>query len=100
MFVMAALEIVGFSICAFILDSYCKINLFIEFCDSMKNFWFIVALRLAFTKFAFFANNDLNMGIIDENFDWMTDDGRRRIILSSSDLSNEEKFFILNETLV
>ena len=40
MFVMAALEIVGFSICAFILDSYCKINLFIEFCDSMKNFWF------------------------------------------------------------
>ena len=99
MFVMAALEIVGFSICAFILDSYCKINLFIEFCDSMKNFWFIVALRLAYTMLAFFANNDLNMGI-DKNFDWMTDDGRRRIILTSSDLSNEEKFFILNETFV
>ena len=96
---MVALEILGALICAFILYSYCKINLFIEFCDAMKKFWFIVALRLAFTMFIYFANNDMNLGI-DETFDWMTDEGRQRIIMNSFDLSNEEKFCILNKTVV
>ena len=70
-----------------------------EFCDAMKNFWLIVALRLALSMFTYFANNDMNLGI-DETFDWMTDEGRQRNILSSSDLSNEEKFCILNKTEV
>ena len=98
-FVMVALEIFGSLICAFILNGYCQISLFNEFCDAMKSCWFIVALRLASTMFILFSNNDINFGI-DETFDWMTDDGRRRIILSSFDLSNEEKICILNKTLV
>ena len=95
---MVALEILGALICAFILKTYCKINLFDEFCDAMKNFWFIVALRLAYSLFIYFANNDMNFGI-DEKWDWITDKGRRRIILNSSDLTDEEKFCILNKTL-
>ena len=69
MLIMVSLEILGALICAFILNAYCKINLFDEFCDAMKNFWFIVALRLGFSLFVYFANNDMNLGI-DETWSW------------------------------
>ena len=62
-FVMITLETLGSLICAFVLNGYCKINLFNEFCDAMKNCWYIVALRLTSIMFIYFSNNDINFGI-------------------------------------
>ena len=96
MFLMGMFEIFGSMICGFILQTFCHINLFNEFSDLMRNFWFIVAIRLSWTLFSHFSGNDLNLGI-DDDFEWISDEGRRRIILDISDLTNEEKILLLND---
>ena len=98
MFFMAILETFGSLICGFILKTFSGINLFYEFCDLMRDYWFIVAVRLSWTFIAYFSGYDINLGV-DTDFEWLTDEGRRSMILRSQDLTNEEKSLLLkNET--
>ena len=98
MFFMATLETFGSFICGFILKTFSGVNLFYEFCDLMRDFWFIVAVRLSWTFTAYFSGYDNNLGG-DVDFEWLTDEGRRSMILRSLDLTNEEKILLLkNET--
>ena len=99
MFFMVALETVGSLICGFLLKIYCNSNLFKEFCELMKKFWFVLAIRLAWTMFVHFSRFDSNLGS-DTSLEWITDEGRRRMILSSPDLSDKEKRLILDDTIL
>ena len=98
MFFMAIIEILGSLVCGFILKSCCSISLFKEFCDLMKKFWIIVAITLSSAFTNFFISKDVNVGS-DSKREWITDEGRRKIILNSLALTNEDKNLILyNET--
>ena len=95
-------ESAGSMICGFILNKYCKTNLFQEFCDLMKRFWFILAIRLAWTMTGNLSASDSNLGMTfrSHKTGWLTDDGRKKIILDSIYLTYEEKSMILkNMTL-
>ena len=98
MFIMMMFESAGSFICGFILNKYCKINLFQELCDLMKRFWFIIAIGLAWTMTGNLSAKDSNLGMTfrSHKMGWLTDDGRKKIILDSIYLTHEEKSMILN----
>ena len=98
MSIMMMFESAGSIICGFILKRYCKTNLFSEFCDLMKRFWFIIAIRLAWTMTGNLSASDSNVGTTfrSHKMGWLTDDGRKKIILDSIYLTHEEKNMILD----
>ena len=79
----------------------CGVNIFEEFCKIMKDYWFILALMLSSGFFQDFAQNDMNYGIdFTFQFNWITEEGRMRLIENATDLSDYEKSLLLkNETL-
>ena len=98
MFTMITLESAGSMICGLLLYNYCKTNILQEFGDLMKRFWFIFAIRLAWTMTGNFSGDDSNSGMAvrSHEFTWFTDEGRREIVLNSTYLTHEEKSLILN----
>ena len=100
MFFMVAVETIGSLICGFILKKYSNVNIFKEFCDLMKHYWYVLAIRLAWTMFVYFSMSDSNLGSdYLGGYEWITDEGRRRMIMSSPDLSDKEKSLILDDTI-
>ena len=90
LFFMATLEALGSLVCGFLLWIYSRTNLLNEFSYLMRNFWFIVAVRLSWTMFMYFGGNDFNCGS-DDTFGWLTDKERRKMIQNSIDSSFGEK---------
>ena len=64
----------------------------------MKRFWFIIAIRLAWTMTGNLSASDSNVGTTfrSHKMGWLTDDGRKKIILDSIYLTHEEKNMILD----
>ena len=80
---------------AILLWIYTKTNLFQEICKFLKNYWFILILKtLAATNH--WSTLDINAGGDNQlQFDWITEEGRRGIILNSTTISDEEKCELL-----
>ena len=57
---MFSLDICGIIVTGATLWVSCKINILEEFCKVMKNYWFILALKLAEGVVSTFAQNDIN----------------------------------------
>ena len=60
---------------------FSKINFFQAYCNVMKKYWFILAIKIPQKLAIFFLNNDINLGMdFTLEFDWITEDGRLRLI--------------------
>ena len=50
-----------------------KVNMLIEFCRVLSKYWFFIAIKLALNMIAYFATNDINMGMDGTlTFQWMS----------------------------
>ena len=98
---MFGVDIGGVMITGVTLWVLCKVNIFEEFCNIMKEYWFILALMLSEGFFQDFAQKDINVGFdFTFQFNWITEEGRMRLIENATDLSDYEKSLLLkNETL-
>ena len=69
-----------------------------EFCNIMKKYWIILALKLAEGFVSTFAQNDINNGLdYTFQFTWITEEGRIRFIQNATDLSDNEKSILLKD---
>ena len=85
---------------SFILSTVTKISLFRECCRIMKRYWHFIAIKFALKLTLMFATKDINMGMdVTGEWNWITNDGRISMINGSINLSNEEKYMLLNQSM-
>ena len=79
-----------------ILAKFGNVNLFQEFCKVLNKYWMILAIVLVHLIVGYFAFNDLTMtNDMTNEFEWITTEGRIRMIKNSTFLSDEEKSILL-----
>ena len=79
-----------------ILAKFGNVNLFQEFCKVLNNYWMILAIVLVHLIVGYFALNDLSgANDMTNEFEWITTDGRIRMIQNSTYLSDDEKSILL-----
>ena len=72
------------------------VKLFKECCFIMKRYWLFMALRFALSVCNQYATNDINLGIDSTGqWEWITKEGRYRLIQNSTELSEEERSILL-----
>ena len=80
----------------FILSKFGSVNLTQEFCKAMKKYWLFLTIQLGNTITFYFAFNDINLGTdMTMKFNWVTTNGRLRLIYNASDLNDDEKAVLL-----
>ena len=94
---MFSVDLCGMIVTGITLWIFCKANIFDEFCKFMKEYWFILTLKLAEGFVSTFAQNDISIGLdYTFQFTWITEDGRIRFIQNATDISDYEKLMLLN----
>ena len=72
------------------------VKLLKECCYIMKKYWLFMALRFALSVCNQYATNDINLGIDSTGqWEWITKEGRFRLIQNSTELSEEERSILL-----
>ena len=70
-----------------------------EFCRVLSKYWFFIAVKLALNMIAYFATNDINMGMDGTlTFQWMSQEGWINLVNNSNELTVEEKNDLLETT--
>ena len=84
----------------FVLQVFGKINMMQRFLEIMNKYWWLLVIKLAGSGTSFlsmFAQNDINNGCdFTFKFVWITDEGRLSLIQNATDLTNDEKMFLLS----
>ena len=63
-----------------------------EFCNVIKKYKSILAIKLSYAVFIFFVFNEINLGMdMSLKFIWITNEGRMILYQNSTDLSDEER---------
>ena len=62
----------------------------------MKQYWFVLMIKILSEMIIHFACNDINMGNNWGEMEWITDEGRFAMIRISTYLTNSEKNELLN----
>ena len=88
---MIGIDLISMVISALLLWKFGKINMINEFCYLMKNYWFILTIKVLRDIIIYFAGNDLNMGCPYAGTEWISDEGRIQMILNSTYLTDTEK---------
>ena len=95
MFQMFMIDVCCVIASSIILKILGRINLFQELCLLLKRYWIILMIKLAFSML-FFGYNDVNGGMdFTLNFEWLTEEGRFKLIYNATDLSDKEKYFLM-----
>ena len=85
---------------AFILLTIANVSLLQEFCRLMKRYWHLIAIKFAYRMVLMFTTKDINLGMDSTGeLNWITKDGRIKLINDSTDLSHEDKSLLLNQNL-
>ena len=72
------------------------VKLYKECCYIMERYWLFMALRFALSVCNQYATNDINLGIDSTGqWEWITKEGRFRLIQNSTELSEEERAILL-----
>ena len=101
MLVLFGVDAFSLLVNSFILSTLTNITLFRECCRIMKKYWHFIAVRFSFKMMEMFLTKDINLGMdITGEWNWITNDGRISLISNSTDLSNEEKFLLLNSSVL
>ena len=91
-FVLFGVDCLSVILNGIILAKFGNVNLLQEFCKALKKCWMILAIVLAHNIAGYFALNDLNSANdMTNEFEWITLEGRIRMIQNSTYLSDEEK---------
>ena len=93
---MIGVDLVSIVVCCILLWMFAKINLFYQFCYLMRQYWFILMVKVLSEIIIHFACNDINMGSNWGEMEWITDEGRFTMIRNSTYLTNSEKNELLN----
>ena len=94
MFLMFFIDLVCIAVSGIILWISGNVNLLDEVCKIIRKYWFIFAIRVGGNISWYFGSNDINLGMdYNLNFEWITDEGRLRIIQNTTHLSSIEKTF-------
>ena len=97
MLLLFGVDIFSVLVNSFILATFTKVKLFRELCRIMKIYWYFIVVKFAFAMMMMFAIKDINLGMdYTGEWNWITNDGRLILINNSTDLSNDEKFLLLN----
>ena len=91
LFQMIGIDLVSIVISGLLLWKFGKINMINEFCYLMKNYWFILTIKVLRDIIIHFAGNDLNMGSPWSGTEWISNEGRIQMILNSTYLTDTEK---------
>ena len=87
MFQMFAIDVCCILASGIILWIFGKINIAQELGGILKKYWSILMIKIA-GSLLLFGLNDINGGMdFTLSFDWLTDEGRLRLVQNSSDLS-------------
>ena len=93
LFIFDAISVVVTSLC---LWKVVNINMFEQFCDAMNKFGLYLLIKIGLYLSGYFGGLDVNFGGDGtRNFDWITDDGRIRLINNSTHLLETEKLLLL-----
>ena len=93
---MIGVDLVSIMVCCILLRMFAKINLFYQLCYLMKQYWFVLMIKILSEMIIHFACNDINMGNNWGEMEWITDEGRFAMIRISTYLTNSEKNELLN----
>ena len=67
-----------------------------EFLRIFAKYWIFMAIKIGYIMMTYFSGNDINFGQDSTyQFDWITHDGRIRLIYNASDITDEEKTNLL-----
>ena len=100
MFLLLGVDILSVLVNFFILSATASVDLFREICRIMKSYWHFIAVKFAEKMCLMFLIRDINLGMDTTGaFNWITNNGRTILINGSTDLSHEEKFMLLNQTI-
>ena len=81
-----------------ILSTLTNVAFLREFCRIMKKYWHFIAVKFAYKMLIMFLIKDINFGIdATGKLDWITNDGRIKLINGSTDLSYQEKSLLFDE---
>ena len=85
---------------SFLLSILANVKFYRECCRIMKKYWHLMAVQFSIKMMVAFATKDINLGMDPTGeWNWITNDGRISLINNSIDLSNEEKYLLLNSSL-
>ena len=74
------------------------VDMLSEFCRVLKKYGFVIAIFLATSASLLLATKDINLGIDgSRSFKWISKDGWRNLVNDSRDLTNDEKYELLNK---
>ena len=100
MILLFAVDALSAWVNSFIISTVTKTSLFRQCCRIMKRYWHFFAVRFALKSTLMFATKDINLGMdVTGEWNWITNDGRLSMINGSIDLSNEEKYLLLNQSM-
>ena len=98
MLLLLGVDVFSTLINSFTLASLTNVTLFQEFYRIFKKYWHFIAFKFAYKMLIMFLIKDINFGIdATGKLDWITNDGRIKLINSSTDLSYEEKSLLLDQ---
>ena len=82
---------------SFTLSILTEVALFREFSRIMKRYLHLITIKFVFSMYLMFLTKDINLGMdATGDFNWITNEGRIKLINGSTDLSYEEKLLLLN----
>ena len=97
MILLFGVDVLSTLINSFVLSSFTNVNLFQEFCRIMKKYWYFIAVKFATNMYMMFGTKDINLGMDSTGeFNWITNNGRIKLINGSIELSDEERTLLLN----
>ena len=91
LFLMFIIDTISVLINALIVWRFCKVNILQEFSKTIEKYWLIIILKLALEICMFFLSNDINVGTdFTTHFNWITREGRYKLLINTTDLSDVE----------
>ena len=85
---------------SFILSSLTDVSLLRECCRILKRYWHFISVKFTLKLILMFATKDINLGMDSTGkWNWITNEGRVRLINGSTVVSNEEKALLLNSSI-
>ena len=85
---------------SFILSSLTDVSLLRECCRILKRYWHFISVKFTLKLILIFATKDINLGMDSTGkWNWITNEGRVRLINGSTVVSNEEKALLLNSSI-
>ena len=80
----------------FFVSKFGNVDLPKQFCKLINTYWVLFSIQIMNSIFFYFAMNDINAALdMTLKFEWITDEGRIKLILNATDLTDNSKAILL-----